>query len=191
MNEKSKEIIKAKLEELRFFKYLNPNKKDIVHQEMFKDYQGDGVLKFPIDGLNRIFWIDAESIYEGDGIKDQINGMIPMFKGMGFELNIGKYVEEFDGEKYSKRTIEINGREYDASNASDWATAFNTGFRLVDELLNELNLEERVFGLFMDETSTLIILNDVQFNYLTNLIPEGSTYRPVDIKKMMIEHYGE
>lgn len=191
MNEKSQEIINAKLEGLGFFKYLSPNKKDIIRQEIFKDYKDDGVIKFPIEGLNRIFWIDAESIFEGDGIKDQITGMIPMFKGMGFELNIGKYVEEFDGEKYTKRSIEINGKEYDASGAFDWATGFNSGFKLVDELLDDLKLEERVFGLFMDETSTLIILNDDQFNYLFNLIPEGSNYRPIDIKKMISEHYGE
>ena len=49
----------------------------------------------------------------------------------------------------------------------------------------EHNFEGKVYGLFMDETSTLIILNNEQFEYLQNLIPEGSSYRPIDLEKMM------
>lgn len=37
----------------------------------------------------------------------------------------------------------------------------------------------------------MIILDEPQFEYLNELIPEGAAYRPIDIKKMMIEHYGE
>lgn len=112
---------------------------------------------------------------------------------MGIDLNIGVYVEEFDNETstYTKRTIELNGKTYDTSGSSDWGTAFNSGFKLIDEILEDFGRHERVFGLFMDESSMMIILNEPQFEYLIELIPEGSTYRPIDIKKMMLEHYGE
>ena len=111
--------------------------------------------------------------------------MIQMFEGMGHKLTIGKYVEEFNCDLYNSRSIDINGKTYDASGSNDWGTAFNSGFKLVESLLEDLELKERVFGLFMDETTTLIILNEVQFEYLTNIIPEGSTYRPFDLKAMM------
>jgi len=151
------------------------------------------VINFPWEGLNRIFGIDAEFIYEAGGVYDQIEGMLPIFNAMGIELTIGEYVEEFDNDSstYTKRTIELNGKVYDASGSSDWATAFNSGFKLVDEILLDFGKEERVFGLFMDESSSMIILDEAQFDYLSELIPEGSTYRPIDIKKMIIEHYGE
>ena len=191
--DKSKESINQRLDELGYFKYVDPNNLDSIIEKTFENYLEDGVINFPWEGLNRIFGIDAESIYEGDGIYDQIEGMLPIFNAMGIEMTIGEYVEEFDNDSstYTKRTIELNGKKYDTSGSSDWATAFNSGFKLVDEILNEFGKGERVFGLFMDESSTMIILDESQFEYLSELIPEGSTYRPIDIKKMMIEHYGE
>jgi len=56
---------------------------------------------------------------------------------------------------------------------------------MIDEILETFNLEGRVFGLFMDESSIMIILTESQFEFLMELIPEGSTYRPIDIKAMM------
>ena len=191
--DKSRESVNKKLKELGYYKYVEPNNLKSIIETTFEDYKEDGVIKFPWNELNLIFGIDAESIYEASGMHDQIKGMIPLFKALGIDLTIGEYVEEFDNDSatYTKRTIELNGKIYDTSGSSDWATAFNSGFKLVDQVLNDFNKEERVFGLFMDESSTMIILNEVQFEYLSELIPEGSTYRPIDIKKMMIEHYGE
>ena len=185
--DKSKETVTKKLEELDYFKYVDLINLESVIEKTFEEYKNNGVLKFPWEGLNRIFGIDAESIYEGNGIKDQIEGMLPMFNSMGIELNIGEYVEEFDNDSatYTKRTIELNGVVYDATGANDWGTAFNSGFKMIDKILNTFDKDERVFGLFMDESSTMIILNEDQYEFLIKLIPEGSTYRPIDINEMM------
>lgn len=190
---KSREQVESKLQELGYFKYVAPNSFGTIIEKTFENYQEDGVINFPWEGLNRVFGIDAESIYEASGIYDQIKGMLPMFKEMGIDLSIGEYVEEFDNESstYTKRTIELDGKIYDASGSSDWGTAFNSGFKLIDEILEDYKKYERVFGLFMDESSMMIILDEPQYEYLIELIPEGSTYRPIDIKKMMLEHYGE
>ena len=189
---RSKESVNRKLEELGYFKYVSSNNLATIIEKTFEEYDEDGIIKFPWEGLNRIFGIDAESIYEANGIHDQIKTMLPIFKAMGIELTIGSYVEEFDNNSatYTKRTIELNEKKYDVSGSSDWATAFNSGFKLIDEILSDFGKEERVFGLFMDESSIMILLDASQFKYLTALIPEGATYRPIDIKKMMIEHYG-
>ncbi|MFK7776241.1 MAG: hypothetical protein AB8F94_29235 [Saprospiraceae bacterium] len=191
--DKSKESVNKKLEELEYFKYVDSNNLESIVEKTFEDYKEDGIINFPWEGLNRIFGIDAESIYESNGIYDLIKVMLPIFKAMGIDLKVGGYVEEFDNNSstYTKRTIELNEKTYDTSGSSDRATAFNSGFKLVDEILKEFGKEERVFGLFMDESSTMIILDEPQFEYLNELIPEGATYHPIDIKKMMIEHYGE
>lgn len=190
MMDKSKEPVKAKLEELAYFEYVNPTNLDTTVEKTFENYKNDGEIQFPYEGLNRIFWIDAEFIYEADGIRDQIEGLLPMFKAMGIELTIGEYVEEFDNDSatYTKRIIELNGKKYDVSGVSDWRSAFDSGLKLVDEILKDFGKDERAFGLFMDESSTMIILNEPLAEYLIELIPEGSTYRPVDIKKMMTEN---
>ncbi|MEZ5044724.1 MAG: hypothetical protein R2828_32810 [Saprospiraceae bacterium] len=189
---KSKEQVKSKLKELGYFRYVTLENLETIVEKTFENYKEDGVIKFPWEGLNRVFGIDAEFIYEANGMHDQIKGMLSMFKGMGINLEIGEYTEEFDNNSstYTTRTIELNGKKYDTSGTSDWGTAFNSGFKLVDEILKDFGKEERVFGLFMDESSTMIILDEPQYEYLIELIPEGSTYRPIDIKKMMSEHYG-
>ena len=191
--DKSKEQVESKLQELGYFKYVAPNSLGTIIEKTFENYQEDGVINFPWEGLNRVFGIDAEFIYEANGIYGQIKVMLAMFKEMGIDLSIGEYVEEFDTESstYTKRTIELNGKIFDASGSSDWGTAFNTGFKLIDEILENFGSDERVFGLFMDESSSMIILNESQYEYLIDLIPEGSTYRPIDIKMMMLGHYGE
>lgn len=128
---KSKEIVNKKIKELGYLNYVDSNNLESVIEKTFEDYKEDGIIKSPWEGLNRIFGIDAESIYESNGIYDLIKVMLPIFKAMGIDLKMGKYVEEFDNNSstYTKRTIELNEKTYDTSGSSDRATAFNSGFR--------------------------------------------------------------
>ena len=180
----NRESVEEKLKELGYFKYADS---DDVIEEIFKDYQGDGRINFPWNGLNRTFGIDAESIYEAGGLESHVKGLVDLFEKYGIQLNIGECKEEFDQESstYIKREIMINGKIYETPNVQEWGSAFNSGFKLTNQLLEENNFEGKVYGLFMDESSTLIILNKEQFEYLQNLIPEGNDYRPIDLEKMM------
>lgn len=187
---KDRKSVEERLTELSYFNYVDS--KDAI-EKTFKDYKDDGKIKFPWNGLNRMFSIDAESIYEAGGLASHVKELAKLFSKYGIQLNIGKCIEEFNNDNsiYTKREIIINEKKYSTPNVSDWGSAFNSGFNLANTLLKENNFEGKVYGLFMDETSTLIILNIEQFEYLQNLIPEGSNYRPIDLEKMMKEHEGE
>ena len=176
--------VKAKLIELNYFQYSDSNQ---VIEETFKDYQNDGRINFPWDGLNRIFAIDAESIYEAGGLESHVTGLVELFGKLGIRLEVGECVEEFDNNSstYTKREIVINGKNYSTPKVNDWGSGFNSGFKLTNLLLEENNFDGRVYGLFMDESSTLIILNKSQYDYLIELIPEGTEFRPIDIMAMM------
>lgn len=188
--DKSTEVVEKNLRELGYFQFSDSEE---VVDETFKDYKGDGVIHFPWKGLNRTFGIDAEFIYEAGGLESHIRGLISLFDKFGIVLNIGDCVEEFDNSSstYTRREIIINGNKYSTPNVSEWGSAFNSGFKIANQLLDENNFDGKVYGLFMDESSTLIVLSQDQFDYLTALIPEGAAYRPIDIDKMMKEHYGE
>lgn len=188
--DKSKEVVERNLRELGYFKYSDSEE---IVDETFKDYKGDGVIHFPWNGLNRTFGIDAEFIYEAGGLESHIKGLVTLFDKFGITLNVGDCIEEFDNSSstYTKREITINGNKYSTPNVNEWGSAFNSGFKITNQLLEDYNFDGKVYGLFMDESSTLIVLNQEQFDYLTKLIPEGATYRPIDIAKMMIDHYGE
>lgn len=181
--DKSKEQVILQLEELGYFKYVTANEYDTIVAQTFENYKNDGVIHFPYEGLNRTFGMDAEFIYEAEGILDQIKGMLPLFSAMGIDLTIGQYVEEFENNTaaYTKRTIELNGITYDASGSYSWGSAFHSGVRLINEILKNHQKDERVYGLFLDETSTLIILSEPQYEYLTELIPEAATYRLMEL----------
>lgn len=188
---KEKDVVKKQLDKLGYFKYVDAKNLESVVEKTFENYKGEGKINFPWDSLNRTFSIDARAIFKSDGILEQIESMLEIFHALGIDLEIGEYVEEFDEVKeiYTKRSIELNEKIYSLAGVSDWGTAFNSGFKLIDFLLKEYGKTERVFGLFLDETSTLIILDDPLFSYLRRLIPDGSKYRPVDLRKMMLEHF--
>ena len=190
--DKSLEIVKENLISLGFFKYASAGNFSKTIDKTFENYKNDGVIKFDYEDLNRLAYIDAEDIFEQNGLKSFAEGLVNFFKALGVGLELGECIEEFDGDKYTKRSVVINDKIYDTSipDVHDWATGFNSGFRLIDTLLLEYNIPDRLFGLFMDESSTLIILDEVLFGYLTELVPEDEAYRPIDIKAMMIEHFG-
>jgi hypothetical protein len=188
--QKDRNSVEKKLIELGYFNYADSN--DVI-EETFKDYQGDGQIEFNCNGLNRTFGIDAEFIYESGGLESHVNGLVNLFQKYGISLILGECIEEFDNDSaiYTKREITINGKRYETPNVSDWGSAFISGFKLTNQLLKENNFDGKVYGLFMDESSILIILNKDQFEYLEMLIPEGSDFRPVDVDKMMTENNGE
>jgi hypothetical protein len=187
---KDRKAVEEKLNELEYFKYADSQ--DVI-EETFKDYQDDGRINFPWKGLNRTFGIDAELIYEGDGLESHVKGLVKLFNKYNIQLNVGECIEEFDNESstYTKREIIINGKKYETFNVKDWGSAFDSVFLLTNQLLEENNFDGRVYGLFMDETSILIILNKEQFEYLESLIPEGSDFRPINLAKMIEEVNGE
>jgi predicted heme/steroid binding protein len=180
--DKSLQSVKTNLTNLGFFKYVDNNNLDKVIEETFKEYANDGIINFPDEFLNRIFFIDAESISEQDGIKSQIEGMLSFFKSIGIKIKIGKYVEEFDdyGE-YSKREITINKEVYEVDLPTSWSEGFHSGVKLIREILEDNDKEEDVYGLFMDECSIMILLDDKLYDYLIELIPKNSQFRPIEI----------
>ena len=182
---KSLEIVKENLISLGYFKYVSADNFSKTIGKTFENYKNDGVIKFDYDYLNRLTDIDSESFFEHDGLKSFAEDLVFFFERLGVRLELGEYIEEFDGDKYTKRSVVINDKTYD-TNVSD---AYSS-FRLIDTLLLEYNISDRIFGLFMDESSTLIILDETLFEYLTELIPKDEAYRPIDIKAMMIEHFG-
>jgi len=175
---KKKDVLDG-LQEIGFFDYAE--KKAI--KETFEEYKNDGCIKFH-HSLNRTFSIDAESIYEANGLESFTSSLVETFSNLGINLEVGEAREEYDGNKdlYTKREITINGKTYSTPNVKDWGSGFYSGFRLVNQLLKENKFDGEVYGLFMDETSLLIILNKTQFNYLQELIPIDHPYRPIDIK---------
>lgn len=182
--EKDRKSVEEKLIALGYFKYSDST--DGV-EETFKDYKDDGRIQFPFAGLYRTFAIDAEDIYEEGGLESHVKGLVGLFAKFGVQLNVGACVEEFDNASstYTKREIIINDKKYETPNVNEWGSAFNSGFRLANQLLEEYKVDGKVYGLFMDQASVLIILTTDQFEYLQNLIPEGSEYRPLDLEKMM------
>jgi len=181
---KDRKSVEEKLKDIGYFKFADSEN---VFEDTFKDYQEDGQINFPWNGLNRIFSIDAEGIYEAGGLESHVIELKDLFHKYGIQLDIGQCTEEFDNQSstYTKREVLINGKTYETPNVNDWGSGFNSGFKLTNQLLLEYNFDGKVYGLFMDETSSLIILNKEQFEYLQNLIPEGSSYRPIDLEKMM------
>ena len=176
--------VSEKLKAIGYFKYADS---DHAEKDTFSGYQGNGRISFPYDSLNRIFSIDAESIYESDGLESHVKGLVKLFSNYGIDLEVGACIEEFDeaSSTYTKREIMINGKKYSTPGVEEWGSAFNSGFKLTNQLLEEHNFDGSVYGLFMDESSTLIILNTEQFEYLQELIPEGSNYRPIDLAGMI------
>jgi hypothetical protein len=184
--DKSKISVEAKLREIGFFEY---NESDDVINEVFQGYEQDGIINFP-NGLNRVFGIDAEDIYEEGGLLSNVESWRDnhLFDKMGIKLNIGNYTEEFDNsiETYTKREIQINGKTYATPNVNGWDAAFFSGIDIVTQLLKENNLNMAVYGLLMDmQAASLIILNEQQFKYLVELIPEDHYERPVNLANFM------
>lgn len=188
---KDKTTVTEELIALNYFQYSETIQTTI--EDTFKDYQNDGEINFPWEGLNRILGVDSESIYEAGGLESYVDGLVDLFRKLGIKLEVGQCIEEFDNNSstYTKREIVINGKTYSTPNVTEWGSAFNSAFYLTNQLLKENNFNGKVYGLFMDESSTLIILNNDQYEYLVELIPEGATYRPIDLSKMMKEHYGK
>jgi len=185
--DKSKNAVKKNLEDLGYFKYVAPDNLESIKEITFRDYQNDGIIQFPWeDGLNRMFGIDAEFIFEAEGIKSQIEGMLELFNELGIKLTIGRYVEDFDisSESYSTRIIELNEIPYDTSGSSDWNSAFLSGVKLINEILVHYGKEDRVYGLVMDESSWMILLDKALYEYLNDLIPEWANIRPIDISEL-------
>lgn len=176
---RSKNSVVAKLKELDFFKYVDSNE---VVENFFKEYQDDGNLNLHQEGLNRVFSIDAEFIYEEEGLYNFAEQILTLFGKFGIYLIIENYVEETESKStYAKREITINGKKYISPKVFDWASAFSSGIQLVNELITDFKLNEKVFGLFMDETSFLILLTQDQFEYLQYLIPDANPYKPIYI----------
>jgi hypothetical protein len=179
---KTLESVKGKLIELGFFKYVSKDNLDKAIEETFKGYAEDGIIQFSDDFLNRLFYIDAEHITEGYGIKSQIEGMLDLFEAIGINIEIGKYVEEFDvNGEYSARKIQINNQIYEADLPTDWESGFDSGVKLIKEILEDNHNKDSIYGLFMDESSTLILLDDNLYDYLIELIPKNATYRPINL----------
>lgn len=177
----SKASVIKELNRLSYFKYAQDV--ELAINETFKDYADDGRICFPITSLNRVFSIDAEFVFEGDGIKDQIKGMTELLNALGIKVVIEAYNEEFTSDMYIRRDIQINGKTYDALPATDWGDAFDSCVRLINTILIDYNKNERVYWLFPDETSSMILLTEAQFDYLDRLIPDDSDEKPLVFDK--------
>lgn len=182
--DKTQSIVKEKLIELGYFKYVNELQKELVMAQTFENYQDNGAINFPWEGTNRIFSIDAEFIYEAEGVKDQIQGMLDLFSALGIALVIEDYIEEFNDETntYTERSITLSGKKYDVSGVEDWATAFYAGINLIESILADHGLTEKAYFLNMDETSAMILLDEPLYNYLNEIIPEDAE-RPMPIEQ--------
>lgn len=179
----------SQLEYLGFFKYVSPEKLAASKQQVYAELAASGTVDFFAD-LNRVFWIDGEDIYEAGGLLDQMKCMLDLFGAMNINLVINNYVEEFDENitKYTKRTIEINGKTYDGSKAGDWGEAFLSGIGLIEEILQDHNRVEKVYGLFWDQSSTLILLDTPLFEYLKKVVPPSAIHRPIDFERIIGEN---
>lgn len=185
--DKSQHSVKARLIELGYFKYVNELQKELVMAQTFENYKDNGAINFPWEGTNRIFSIDAEFIYEAEGVKNQIEEMLDLFGALGIDLVIEDYIEEFDYETntYTERSITLSGKKYDVSGVEDWATAFYAGINLIGSILSNHGLTEKAYFLCIDETSEMILLDEPLYNYLNEIIPEDAE-RPMAIEQGMM-----
>lgn len=172
----SKTSVLYDLKNLSYFDYANDI--DQAIDETFKGYSDDGIINFPYNVLGRIFYLDGEFIFEQDGLANQIESMTSLFKEMGLTVTIEDYKEVFTAERYLKRDIKINGMIYNGLPATDWGDASEACIRIINQILKANNKNEKVFLLFADETSTMILLTEEQFEYLDTLIPDESDEKP-------------
>jgi hypothetical protein len=54
--------------------------------------------------------------------------------------------------------------------------------------LYEIGFDGKVYGLFMGESSILIIVDNELFEYIQKLIREGADYRPIDLEEIIKEY---
>jgi len=175
---KSKGEILDNLMKLNYF--LHSENMENAIELTFQNYQNNGILNFPDNELKRLFYIEAESNFESEGLKDTFDEFIQLMKHYGLKLKMISYDEIFDRNSgmYTIRKAKINKRNYIVKDISSWRESFISSVEVLNEILEDHKIEERLYGLFMDESSVLILLTKDQYNYLSQLIPAHAEFKP-------------
>lgn len=177
MNKTREEVLKNLLG-LKYFNHATDLNEAI--KQTFDNYKEDGIINFPESLINRIFNIDAEFNFESEGLKDTIADFIKLLNFFGLKLKINAYDEKFEDKSgyYKFRKVKINDKNYVIKNISDWGESFISSIHLLNKILDDNNVDEHIFSLFLDESSNLILLTKEQFKYLDELIPNDAKYKP-------------
>jgi len=184
LNDKDSNLLYQELLNSDFLKFIDSNS---VINEIFKSYNEDRRIYIPFSGLNRIITIDAESLFEAGGYIELIQRIKPLMEKLQIKFEIGEDDENFDEDKsrYTERWVMINNTKYEMIEVSNWESAFKSGFKIINKLLVDNQFDGKLYGLIMDETSVLIILNVEQFRLISNVNLADENMKPIDLEEIM------
>ena len=183
LNDQNSSAILDRLREAGYFDFVDNNS---IINDSLRNYATSKNIEFPNKGLNRLVSIDAESLFEAGGLIGLIDSVKETLSSLGINCQLGDHNEEFDNETsvYKSRWIEISGIKYEMEGVRDWESAFGSGYILINRILENNNFDGRLFGLHMDETSTLIILNETQFEIIKESQKGKNPIIPIDLEEL-------
>lgn len=140
------ETLLNNLETKGLFRYLPDADVPAAKAEIvaaFEKHGGEYTYEYMFHVCKRMFFLDAENVFEQGGLREQFVNMTEFFACLGIPIRIGAYEEQFGDFYYTKRRIKINGKIHDATGDADWGDAYNSALRMIDAILKENGLPDK------------------------------------------------
>lgn len=191
-NPKEKGIdVVNKLDELGYFKYADPDKKDDLRLDLINSFDkvkalstiADNETFLPYD--HRLYFCDGEALFEIGGIEEYLEYAKHAFEKRGLKLVWSNEISEQNGDDWTHR-ITVNGKEYVVFEGSMdrediWGIAQLNFYRLVNDQLELQGSDERVYPISGGHDGEFVFLTDELFNYISSNFYQGKGFRKWDI----------
>ncbi|MBL1281607.1 MAG: hypothetical protein COA33_015125 [Fluviicola sp.] len=173
----SSKIIQS-LDSLGYFN-LTPNEElDSLKSDIIKTYESSGLFegKRFYDSIRyvdfRFYWLDSEKLFEGGGLISYLHEIKPTFDKLNLNLDFKSDSTQMNKSKFV-HTIVINECTYYAFNEeinySSWGIATYNFAKIINDVFEKQNSNERVYLISGGNDGRMVILTDEIYSYLKSV----------------------
>ncbi|PZR20313.1 MAG: hypothetical protein DI539_11125 [Flavobacterium psychrophilum] len=182
----------AKLDELGYFKYVNPKDVQALKDTITKDFDPgaspvtiwDNETGIPKD--YRLYMCDGETLFEAGGFTSMLTELQPAFDKIGLKMTVTNHTEEWDTKTNSlNHSITINGNNYTIFKnfkETGWGEAAQTFADIINTELTLQKKEDRVYLIHGGNEGSIIFLNEKQFKYMYSVFTDKE-WKPLSVKE--------
>ena len=160
------------LDNLGYFTYILPDDINKVKQVVATYFDEKHYFLTDLDDY-RMYVIDAEGLFEGDGLVHNLGVIKSTFDKIGIPLTWSDEKVKTDGNSYL-HTIHLNGTEYtafdgDMSKSNAWGQALVHFMDMLNDQLQKGGSDERIYPMWGHNEECIIFLTPPQFDYLSSV----------------------
>jgi hypothetical protein len=166
--------IVAALTQLGYFRFTTSAHLGDLQKEIIEAYDTERVLMTVYDDATnapyclRLYFCDAEDLFEVGGLVDKLAGIKPAFDKLGVPLT---WSDDHWSESNHQHTIVLNGKQYlafegDPNSWESWSLATKYFVEMVNDQLTLHHSEERVYPMLAGNEGRIVFLTCPLYDFI-------------------------